>query len=58
MCGIAGSINFKLSYPIINQNMFHRGPDIPGGRRGIGLCLRPGRRSASLIAETVGDRYS
>ena len=27
MCGIAGSINFKLSYPVIDQNMFHRGPD-------------------------------
>ena len=27
MCGIAGSVNFKLSYPVIDQNMFHRGPD-------------------------------
>lgn len=27
MCGIAGSVNFKLSYRDIDQNMFHRGPD-------------------------------
>lgn len=27
MCGIAGSVNFRLSYHDINQNMFHRGPD-------------------------------
>jgi len=27
MCGIAGSVNFKLSYPDIDKNMFHRGPD-------------------------------
>ncbi len=27
MCGIAGSVNFKLSYSVIDQNMFHRGPD-------------------------------
>ncbi len=27
MCGIAGSINFKLSYRDIDQNMLHRGPD-------------------------------
>ena len=31
MCGIAGSINFKLSYPDINKNMFHRGPDEQNG---------------------------
>jgi asparagine synthase (glutamine-hydrolysing) len=27
MCGIAGAVNFKLSYPQIDQNMLHRGPD-------------------------------
>lgn len=27
MCGIAGSINFNLSAPVINQAMGHRGPD-------------------------------
>ncbi len=27
MCGIAGSVNFKLSYETIRQQMFHRGPD-------------------------------
>ncbi|MFN0083177.1 MAG: asparagine synthase (glutamine-hydrolyzing) [Ferruginibacter sp.] len=27
MCGIAGSINYKLPYEIIKKNMFHRGPD-------------------------------
>ena len=31
MCGIAGSINFKLSYKNIDQNMFHRGPDEQAG---------------------------
>ena len=31
MCGIAGSVNFKLSYPDINKNMFHRGPDEQNG---------------------------
>jgi asparagine synthase (glutamine-hydrolysing) len=27
MCGIAGAINFKLSYREINKSMLHRGPD-------------------------------
>jgi asparagine synthase (glutamine-hydrolysing) len=27
MCGIAGALNFKLSYPKINQSLRHRGPD-------------------------------
>ncbi len=27
MCGIAGSVNFKLSYDIIKGTMLHRGPD-------------------------------
>ena len=27
MCGIAGSVNFKLSYQQVNDSMFHRGPD-------------------------------
>ena len=27
MCGIAGSVNFKLPYSIINQYMIRRGPD-------------------------------
>ncbi|MFT3909264.1 MAG: asparagine synthase (glutamine-hydrolyzing) [Ferruginibacter sp.] len=27
MCGIAGSVNFKLAYDKINSVMFHRGPD-------------------------------
>lgn len=27
MCGIAGSVNFKLAYDKINEVMFHRGPD-------------------------------
>ena len=31
MCGIAGSINFKLSYQNIDQTMFHRGPDEQAG---------------------------
>ncbi len=31
MCGIAGSVNFKLSYDQINRSMFHRGPDEQNG---------------------------
>lgn len=31
MCGIAGSINYKLPYEVINQNMLHRGPDEQNG---------------------------
>ncbi len=31
MCGIAGSVNFKLSYEQINRSMFHRGPDEQNG---------------------------
>lgn len=27
MCGIAGAINFKLSYQLVNKSLFHRGPD-------------------------------
>src|SRR4249920_3528634 len=27
MCGITGAVNFKLSYPRINEFMLHRGPD-------------------------------
>jgi len=31
MCGIAGAVNFKISYQQVNQNMFHRGPDEQNG---------------------------
>jgi asparagine synthase (glutamine-hydrolysing) len=31
MCGIAGSINYKLSYDSIKKNMLHRGPDEQNG---------------------------
>ena len=31
MCGIAGSINYKLPYEVINQNMLHRGPNEQNG---------------------------
>ncbi|MEO5891619.1 MAG: asparagine synthase (glutamine-hydrolyzing) [Ferruginibacter sp.] len=27
MCGIAGAVNFKLSYRQVDKNMLHRGPD-------------------------------
>jgi len=27
MCGIAGSINFKLDIPVLTKALFHRGPD-------------------------------
>jgi asparagine synthase (glutamine-hydrolysing) len=31
MCGIAGAVNFKLSYPKVDQAMLHRGPDEQNG---------------------------
>ncbi len=31
MCGIAGSVNFKLSYSEVNRSMIHRGPDEQNG---------------------------
>jgi asparagine synthase (glutamine-hydrolysing) len=31
MCGIAGSVNFKLSYQQVNDKMLHRGPDEQNG---------------------------
>jgi asparagine synthase (glutamine-hydrolysing) len=31
MCGIAGSVNFKLSYDTIKARMLHRGPDEQSG---------------------------
>jgi len=31
MCGIAGAVNFKLSYDTINRVMHHRGPDEQNG---------------------------
>ncbi len=31
MCGIAGSVNFKLAYDRVNHSMFHRGPDEQNG---------------------------
>jgi len=33
MCGIAGAINFTLSYQKINEQMLHRGPDEQNGFR-------------------------
>ena len=32
MCGIAGSVNYKLSYSEIKKNMLHRGPDEQNGQ--------------------------
>lgn len=31
MCGIAGSVNFKLPYPLIREQLMHRGPDEQSG---------------------------
>ncbi len=31
MCGIAGSVNFKLPYRVIDRQMLHRGPDEQNG---------------------------
>ncbi len=33
MCGIAGSVNFKLAYDSIKSSMLHRGPDEQNGFR-------------------------
>ncbi|MBS1928081.1 MAG: asparagine synthase (glutamine-hydrolyzing) [Bacteroidetes bacterium] len=39
MCGIAGSINFKLSAPVINKAMGHRGPDERNAFSDNNLCF-------------------
>lgn len=31
MCGIAGSVNYKLPYDVVNAIMHHRGPDEQNG---------------------------
>src|SRR5215212_9399742 len=31
MCGLAGSVNFKLPYDLVNEVMYHRGPDEQSG---------------------------
>ena len=31
MCGIAGAINYRLAYEVVNKNMLHRGPDEQNG---------------------------
>lgn len=31
MCGLAGAVNFKLSYQQVNRDMLHRGPDEQSG---------------------------
>jgi asparagine synthase (glutamine-hydrolysing) len=34
MCGIAGAVNFKINHAVVNQYMFHRGPDEQNGYTG------------------------
>jgi asparagine synthase (glutamine-hydrolysing) len=63
MCGIAGSINFKLSYEQINRTMFHRGPDEQNGFLSANVDLFHLRLSILDISGgkqpmTLGERYS
>lgn len=63
MCGIAGSINFTLFAPIINQVMGHRGPDERNGYTHNNLSLYHLRLSILDIAGgtqpmQLNDRYS
>lgn len=63
MCGIAGSINFKLSYEQINRTMFHRGPDEQNGFLSSNVDLFHLRLSILDLAGgkqpmTTGERYT
>lgn len=63
MCGIAGSINFKLSYDQINRTMFHRGPDEQNGFLASNVDLFHLRLSILDLSGgkqpmTIGERYT
>ena len=63
MCGIAGSVNFNLSYPAINRSMIHRGPDEQNGFTCNNVNLYHLRLSILDIAGgkqpmTLADRYT
>lgn len=63
MCGIAGSVNHKLSYGDINGSMFHRGPDEQSGFLNKNVDLYHLRLSILDISGgkqpmTIDDRYT
>jgi asparagine synthase (glutamine-hydrolysing) len=63
MCGIAGSINFKLSYNTIKNSMLHRGPDEQNGYTKDNVDLFHLRLSILDISGgiqpmTLQDRYA
>jgi asparagine synthase (glutamine-hydrolysing) len=63
MCGIAGSVNFKLSYGEIKGSMFHRGPDEQNGLISANVDLYHLRLSILDIQGgkqpmTLNNRYS
>jgi asparagine synthase (glutamine-hydrolysing) len=63
MCGIAGSVNHKLSYGDINGSMFHRGPDDQNGFLNSNVDLYHLRLSILDIAGgaqpmTIDNRYT
>ena len=63
MCGIAGSVNFKLSYEQVNQAMYHRGPDEQNNFVSGNIDLYHLRLSILDIAGgkqpmTIDDRYT
>lgn len=63
MCGIAGAVNFKLSYEQINRTMFHRGPDDQNGFLDANVDLYHLRLSILDISGgkqpmTLGDRFT
>ncbi len=63
MCGIAGSVNFKLSYEQVNRAMHHRGPDAQNSFVNNNVDLYHLRLSILDIAGgkqpmTIDDRFT
>lgn len=63
MCGIAGSVNYKLSYGDIKGSMFHRGPDAQNGYQDSNVDLYHLRLSILDISGgkqpmTIDDRFT
>ena len=63
MCGIAGSVNYKLSYEAIKKAMLHRGPDEQNGFQHLNIDLYHLRLSILDISGgkqpmTIKGRYT
>jgi asparagine synthase (glutamine-hydrolysing) len=63
MCGIAGAVNLKLNYGLVNGSMFHRGPDEQNGFLNSNVDLYHLRLSILDISGgkqpmTIDDRFT